>query len=638
MCGIAGVVYFDPAKPVDASVLASMCEVMHHRGPDEWGMWHDGGVGLGMTRLRVIDLAGGRQPMTNRDGTLRIVFNGEIYNYRELRADLERDGHPFATNSDTESILHLYERFGEDCVRHLRGMFAFAIWDVRRRRLFLARDRLGKKPLHYLHDERKFVFGSEIKSILREPTVRPEVNRREIPNYVAYGYAPDPDTLFKGICKLPPGHTMTVEEGRVSVDAYWDIRYRPDFTMTEQDVLEETERQLEEAVKLRLVSDVPLGAFLSGGIDSSLVVAMMARNMSQPVKTFSIGFDEEGYNELRYARLVAARYGTDHHEEMVRPDAEEVLPYLVNVFDEPFADSSAIPTYYVSRLARRHVTVALSGDGGDEVFGGYDRYLDSRTATVTDALPVPVRRFALGSPASLLPEGFPGINTLRYLSEDANARYVAKMTKGLSWTHDQLFSPEFVREVGDSCPSAPLLRLVRRVGEVDAITRRQYLDCRTYLPGDILTKVDRASMSVSLEARAPLLDQRLVEFAFTVPARYKVKGRILKYALRKLARRVLPHELIDRPKMGFAVPVSEWINREWRDMSEELVVGPRALQRGNFQVPFLRRLMSEHRRGRRNHGHMIWTLMVLEMWYRTFMDHGCPTRTISETSTAWSQN
>ena len=620
MCGIAGLIYSDQSRPVDSAVIEQMCAVIHHRGPDEWGMWVEGAVGIGMKRLRIIDLAGGQQPMANADGTVRIVFNGEIYNYRELRADLEKRGYCFATNSDTESILHLYEEYGQECVTHLRGMFAFAIWDAKNRRLFMARDRLGKKPLHYLHDGEKLVFGSEIKSILRYPTLKPEVNRAGIVNYVAYGYSPDPDTLFSGIHKLPPGHRLTWEEGHITIDSYWDVEYRPDYTMSEQQILAETERLLEEAVKIRLVSDVPLGAFLSGGIDSSLVVALMARSMGEPVKTFSIGFDEAQYNELPYARMVAERYGTDHHEEIVRPDAEEVIPHLIRMFDEPFADSSAIPTYYVSRLARRHVTVALSGDGGDEMFGGYGRYLDSNLSGFTDKLPLALRKMLMGTPATYLPESFPGINTLRYLAADPDERYISKMTKGVSWIHKQLFSPELALLAGTSDPSGPLQRLLPKVSMHDPVTRRQYLDCKTYLPGDIMTKVDRASMSVSLEARAPMLDHLFVEFAFRVPVQFKVSGRTTKYLLKQLAYKLLPHEIIDRPKMGFAMPVAQWINSDWKEMSEELVLGSRALQRGNFNNSFLSRIMAEHRCGRRDHSYIIWTLMVLEMWYRAYID------------------
>jgi asparagine synthase (glutamine-hydrolysing) len=621
MCGIAGVLYNDPHRPVEGALLERMCAVIHHRGPDEWGMWSEGSVGLGMKRLRIIDLVGGRQPMATSDEKIRIVFNGEIYNYRELRADLEKRGYRFTSQSDTESILHLYEEYGEDCVQHLRGMFAFAVWDDRKRKLFLARDRFGKKPLHYLHDSEKLVFGSEIKSILQHPDVRPEVHRPAIVNYLAYGYTPDPDTMFKGIAKLPPGHTLSWQDGAATVRQYWDLNFQPDQPARKDAFyLDEVDRLLHEAVKIRLVSDVPLGAFLSGGIDSSLVVAMMARQMGEPVKTFSIGFDDDRYNELPYARMVAKRYGTDHHEEIVKPDAEEVLSDLIRVFDEPFADSSAIPTYYVSRLARRHVTVALSGDGGDEIFAGYGRYLDSIFSGYTDRIPHALRQIFMGSVSRMLPEGLKGVKTLRYLAADKDARYLLKMTKNLSARYQQVFSQGLMEEAGGGDPSPALGRYFQRVREQDPVTRRQYADIKQYLPGDILTKVDRTSMLVSLETRAPLLDHKVAEFAATIPTELKVRGRSRKNVLKTLALKYLPGEVIDRPKMGFEVPIAQWINCEWRDMSQELVLGDRALNRGNFNPRYLQWIMDEHRRGRRNQGSAIWALMVLEMWYRTFID------------------
>jgi asparagine synthase (glutamine-hydrolysing) len=622
MCGIAGVLYKDSQRPVEGTLLERMCAVIHHRGPDEWGMWNQGPVGIGMKRLRIIDLAGGRQPIANTDGSVRIVFNGEIYNYLDLRADLEKSGYRFITNSDTESILHLYEEYGEDCVQHLRGMFAFAIWDGGRRKLFLARDRFGKKPLHYLADGEKLVFGSEIKSILEHPDVRPEVYRPAIVNYLAYGYTPDPDTMFRGISKLPPGHTLTWKDGELSIRQYWDLDFCPDNPPQDDAwYLGEVDRLLHEAVRLRLVSDVPLGAFLSGGIDSSLVVAMMAQQMGEPVKTFSIGFEDPKYNELPFARMVAERYSTDHHEEIVKPDAEAVLSDLVRVYDEPFADSSSIPTYYVSRLARRHVTVALSGDGGDEIFAGYDRYLDSPLCHSTDRIPRAVRRILFGSVTNLLPERFYGINFLRYLAADEDARYIRKMTKGLSSFYSKVFSQSLIHEVSGADPTPVLQQYLNRAHGRDLVSRRQYADVKGYLAGDILTKVDRTSMLVSLEARAPLLDHLLAEFAATIPSTLKVRNRNLKHVLKTLARTYLPPEVINRPKMGFAVPIAKWINHEWREMSQELVLGKRALLRRNFNPRYLHRIMAEHRYCRRNHDGAIWALMVLEMWYRSFIDH-----------------
>lgn len=621
MCGITGVLYTDPSRPVDSLLIEAMCSAIHHRGPDEWGMWAEGSVGIGMKRLRIIDLAGGAQPISNSDGSVRIVFNGEIYNYLDLRADLANKGYRFKTQSDTETILHLYDACGEGCVKHLRGMFAFAIWDGQSRKLFMARDRFGKKPLHYIHDDGKIVFGSEIKSILRHPDVRPEAYRPAIINYMTYGYTPDPYTMFRGIYKLPPGHTLTWQNGKIDIRQYWDICFAPENPTREDSFyIDETDRLLHEAVKIRMISDVPLGAFLSGGIDSSLVVAMMARQSANSVKTFSIGFDDGQYNELPYARMVAKKYNTDHHEEIVRPDAEAVVSDLLNVFDEPFGDSSAIPTYYVSRLARRHVTVALSGDGGDEIFAGYDRYLDTRLSSYTDHIPGVIRQIVFGKMADLLPEGFYGRNSLRYLAVDEDRRYCGKAYEGLPEWYRTKFSDNLIDMIGSEGPDPVLRQYLSSVKDLDNVTRRQYLDIKRYLPGDILTKVDRTSMLVSLEARAPFLDHILAEFAATIPAGLKVKNRSLKHVLKVLARKYLPSGLIDRPKMGFSVPVAKWINNEWYEMSHELVLSKRSLERGNFNPDYLRRILIEHRNGRRNHSGAIWKLMVLEMWYRSFID------------------
>lgn len=621
MCGIVGCLYSDATRPVDLGTLEQMCAVIHHRGPDEWGMWHDGAVGIGMKRLQIIDLAGGFQPMASVDNRLRIVFNGEIYNYRELRQQLESRGCRFRTSSDTETILYAYQEYGENCVTHLRGMFAFAVWDVKKRSLFMARDRFGKKPLHYLHDGRKLVFGSEIKSILQHPEVTAEVHRPAVARYLSYGYVPDPETMFRGIAKLPPGHSLTWKDGQVVISPYWDLCFEPDDPPQDDSFyLDEVDRLLREAVKIRLVSDVPLGAFLSGGIDSSLVVALMALQMGEPVKTFSIGFEEKKYNELPYARLVAQKYGTDHHEEIVKPNAEAVLPEIIRNFDEPFADSSAIPTYYVSRLARRHVTVALSGDGGDELFAGYDRYYDSRLAERIDRCPQWIKGPLLRSLASLLSESAQGLNTLRYLAADADSRYAAKMTGKLAYRYRRVFSGELLKAARGYVPGAEIRVSLQVRSGLDKITRRQYADAKNYLSGDILTKVDRTSMLVSLEARAPFLDHGLTEFAARIPLDVKNRNRSLKYVLKALAYRYLPHELIERPKMGFAIPIRHWINHEWRDLSHDLVLSPRALKRNNINPAFLRQAFADHRSGRRDYSSFIWALMVLEMWYRRYID------------------
>ena len=621
MCGIAGIIYAAPDRQIEDQLLKKMCDVIHHRGPDEWGMWQYGPIGIGMKRLRIIDLAGGKQPIENATGTTRIVFNGEIYNYKNLRKELIERGYIFKTKSDTETILHLYEEFGTECVNYLRGMFVFAIWDDKNKRLFIARDRFGKKPLHYYHDSRKFVFGSEIKSILQHPDIAREVNRPAIVNYFAYGYVPDPETMFKGIEKLPPGCHLTWQKGKIDVIQYWNINIDPEkSSKSDTFYIDNIDKLIREAVKIRLISDVPLGAFLSGGIDSSLVVAMMANQMNEPVKTFSIGFNDEKYNELPFARMVAKKYKTDHHEEVVEPNAEEILNELLNVFDEPFADSSAIPTYYVSRLARRHVTVALSGDGGDEIFAGYDRYLDSAITDYTDRIPNAVRSIVFGRLSNMLPEGLKGVKTLRYLSAEKDSRYLQKMTNEVSHRFSRVYSPDLISESGGGDPSRVLRQILLEIQHLDDISKRQYIDIKSYLCGDILTKVDRASMLVSLETRAPLLDHKLAEFAATLPVHLKIRKRVKKYVLKRLAHKYLPQELINRPKMGFAIPIDKWINDEWRKMSDELVIGTRALKRDNFNPEYLNWIMGEHRSGRRNHSNTIWSLMVLEMWYRSFID------------------
>ncbi|MEE9270004.1 MAG: asparagine synthase (glutamine-hydrolyzing) [Candidatus Krumholzibacteria bacterium] len=620
MCGIAGIVNSDPDRPAAAETLQRMCKAIDHRGPDDSGTWVEGGTGLGMTRLSIIDVAGGSQPIHNEDRTVWIVYNGEIYNHRELRADLERRGHSFYTQSDTETIVHLYEEFGTDCVLHLRGMFAFAIWDRNRKRLFLARDRLGIKPLHYLRDAHKFLFGSEIKSILEHTNVPREMHPPSLVTYVAYGYVPDPLTMFEGIHKLPPAHTLEYENGQTTIRQYWDVRFEVGDPQPEAFYVEKLLDILSEAVKLRLMSEVPLGAFLSGGTDSSMVVALMAQHMSQPVKTFSIGFEKDEYNELGYARKVAEHFGTDHHEEIVRPDAENVVLDLVRQFDEPFADSSAIPMYYVSRTARKHVTVALSGDGGDELFAGYLRYVDDSRTRLANHVPAALRDPVLLGLAGLLPEGYPGVNFLRNLSGNTDQQYLRRMSKGITTAHENILSDEIRERLKTTDPSPVMMNHLASVEALDDLSRRQYLDTKTYLPGDILTKVDRTSMMVSLEARVPILDHHLVEFAATIPPELKLRGTTTKYIFKKAAERLLTREMIYRPKKGFAVPIKFWLRQEWTGLSADLVLGPRALARNNFRREYLERVMNEHSSGRRDNSSIIWALMVLELWFREKID------------------
>ena len=620
MCGIVGFFYNDHNMVVDENMIQKMCRVIKHRGPDHTGIWCKGHAGLGMTRLSIIDRAGGFQPIHNEDKSMWIVFNGEIYNFLKLKQELQAKGHFFYTSSDTEVILHLYEEFGDDCVHRLRGMFAFAIWDTKVQKLFVARDRLGIKPLHYFFDGNRLIFGSEIKSILQVPSVTQGVDYQSLVNYFFYGYTPDPDSMFKGIRKLPPGHILVWQNGKLKVEQYWDVEYRVDVVEPEEFYIERSLELMREAVRIRLMSEVPLGAFLSGGVDSSLVVALMAQEMTTPVKTFSIGFEDQSYDELQYARMVAKKYGTDHHEEIVRPDAGEVILDLVHQFDEPFADSSAIPTYYVSKMTKKWVTVSLSGDGGDEVFGGYSRYLESRVTQLSRLIPGVIKSSLFKRLGDLMPYGFPGKNTLHYLSLSEDQQLILKYTGPVLHLRDKVFTSDFQEKVATINPSFCFQQYLDVVRGKTRLAKLEYLDTKTYLPGDILTKVDRTSMLVSLEARVPLLDHHLVEFAATIPDEYKVRNGQTKYLLKKIAERFLPPEVIYRPKQGFAVPLSGWILYEWKDMTMELLLGDRARGRGIFQKQFLQKIIEEHLGGRRDHAGTIWTLMVLELWFREHID------------------
>ncbi len=619
MCGIVGLINNDHNKIVKNHLINRMCEVIKHRGPDHTGVWSEGHVGLGMTRLSIIDRSGGFQPIYNEDKSMWIVFNGEIYNFQELRNNLQSQGHSFYTNSDTETILHLYEEYGDNCVNHLRGMFAFAIWDKKAQKLFIARDRLGIKPLHYFFDENSLVFGSEIKSLLKTGLVTTEVDYQSLVYYFFYGYTPEPDCMFKGVKKLPPGHTLVWENGQTKVREYWNVNYQVDKIETEEFYIERTLEIMREAVRIRLMSEVPLGAFLSGGVDSSLVVALMAKEMSEPVKTFSIGFEDQSYDELKYARMVADKYETDHHEEIVRPDAEAVILDLINQFDEPFADSSAIPTYYVSKMTKNWVTVSLSGDGGDELFGGYTRYRESNLSRLSHYIPASLKKIFIKTVVQNLTFSFPGINTMRYMSLTADEQIVWQYAKMLSPIHRYVFSPQ-MQEMISTDPAPAFAKHLANTVHMDRASRMQYLDTKTYLPDDILTKVDRMSMLVSLEARVPLLDHHLVEFAATIPIQYKIRNGETKYLLKKIAERYLPSEVLYRPKQGFAVPIAKWLNNEWREMARDLLISKRSLGRDIFNPVFLRNILDEHDSGREDRSHIIWTLMVLELWFRKHID------------------
>lgn len=628
MCGIAGIL--DINSTPEKGLIQRMCRIMTHRGPDGEGYHINGPVALGHRRLSIIDLTGGKQPMSNEDGTIWITFNGEIYNFQDLRDDLVAKGHRFATRSDTEAIVHAYEEYGERCVERLRGMFAFAVWDSRAGRLFIARDRLGKKPVYYCHNGGRFLFASEIKAILQDEDVKRELDPKALADYLTYHYIPFPGTIFKGIKKLEPGHYLSVEARSavplldVSIKQYWDITYSPDYSLSENDWVEALREKLREAVRIRLISEVPLGAFLSGGIDSSTVVALMSQVQSAPVKTFSIGFKEEDFSELKYARQVAEKFGTEHHEFVVEPDAMEVLPKLAWEFDEPFADSSAIPTYYVSKIAREQVTVILSGDGGDETFAGYRRYGWAQDMSKYDAIPTPLKKAFFGLPASLLPDGVKGKGALKHLSKGAFERYAGLNTFGESPYLDRLLSADTLATIrrtykGRLPDFSAMEGFYKSCSASDYLTRIQYVDTKLYLAEDILTKVDRASMLCSLETRAPLLDHEVIELAARMPPLFKLNGGETKYILKKAMEGILPDDILYRRKMGFGVPLIHWFKKDLTEYARDLLLSKQARERGLFNAKHVETVLDTHLKKGRDLSARIWALLFFEQWGRNWL-------------------
>ena len=625
MCGIAGVIETYPGVGVDESTVHRMCEAMVHRGPDDEGIHVRSGVGFGMRRLSIIDLVGGRQPVFNEDKTVWVVFNGEIYNFPELRAQLEKRGHRFYTNSDTEVIVHLYEDLGADCVDKLRGMFAFALYDERRHKVLMARDRLGKKPLHYAMTNGRLLFASEIKSIVAIAPELAEVNKEALLQYLYFGYVPDPLSIFQLIQKLPAGHLLEFDSGRIHVRQYWNLpAYGTHEPASEEECLQELEWRLAEAVRVRLISDVPLGAWLSGGIDSSTVVALMARASSKPVRTFSIGFSHDDFNEAHYARIVAEYFNTEHHELVLAPNVLETVEKLTSSLEEPFGDSSMLPTYFVSCMARKHVTVALSGDGGDELFAGYDRYAINLRWREFERIPLWARDLYRQQVFPRLPQNLRGRRLSYNVCLPWQERYVDSISFIPSIERDMpLLSGDF-REVLRACgnPENVMYKYFQEAPAADPVSQMLYVDTKTYLVGDILTKVDRMSMATSLEVRVPILDHLFVEWVTGLPASWKLRGRQQKYILRKLAERVgVPRQAMDRPKQGFAVPLVHWMRNELKGLIQSVLLEPRALQRGYFNPKSVRCLLEEHFEERRNHSHEIWRLLMLELWHRNVLEN-----------------
>lgn len=597
-----------------------MADSVRHRGPDDAGYHFEPGLGLGHRRLSIIDLHSGHQPLSNEDGTIWIIFNGEIYNFLELRALLVAKGHVFRTHSDTEAIVHLYEEYGEECFSKLRGMFAIALWDGPRRKLVLARDRVGKKPLFYAYNGQRLIFGSELKAVLASGQVREEVDSTALADYFALRYVPAPKTIYKEVRKLRPAHYLVVSAHGLREQSYWDLSFAGLEDRTEQQWCEQIREGLLEATRVRLISDVPLGSFLSGGVDSSAVVACMARLLHHPVTTCSVGFDEESYSEVGFAREVAEHIGADHHEDTVRPTAAEIVDRLAWHYDEPFADSSAIPTYYVSRAARQHVTVALSGDGGDETFAGYRRYAETLQEDHWRSLfPSAFRRHLLGPLASWYPtlEGAPRVFRAKSLMQrmvgDSLETYLQRiMLPGFA--RESLFTSGFLGELGNYDPLEQVREHYRRSDALDLLSRLQYVDIKTYLPDDICAKVDRASMAVSLEVRAPLLDHRLMELAARIPPQLKLREGSGKFVFKKAIQEMVPRSVVTRRKQGFGVPVAEWFRGELRERAREILFQ----QDDILQRRTLQRIWNQHQQGIRDHSALLWAVFMFRQWQGRF--------------------
>jgi len=608
-----------------------MTQTLVHRGPDDCGIYVDNGhshpldapkafIGLGHRRLSIIDLSTGLQPIHNEDRTIWIVFNGEIYNFQDLRDGLLKRGHRFYTLTDTEVIVHLYEEYGADCVKYLKGMFSFAIWDANKQTLVLSRDRLGKKPLYYYHKNNTFIFASELKGLLAHPDFEKEIDLNSLIYYLKYGYVPDPMSIFCYTHKLPPAHILTFSYDALINRKYWNLSFEENETissLSESAIADQLLEKLLDAVRMRLVSDVPLGAFLSGGIDSSITVALMAREMQSQVKTFSIGFQESEYNELPYARLIADTFKTDHHEKIIRPDDVNLIENIVNHFDEPFGDSSALPTYYLSQHASKYVKVVLSGDGGDELFAGYDSYQANLNMPRLDNLPK-IFLDILRNLSLRLPDGFYGKNYIYNLTLPTNKRFINYISHVSNSKHQELLSQDLISLLKKQNDIFHEYSLQAR--NYDHLSQMQYIDMNAYLPSDILVKVDRMSMAHGLEARCPFLDHEMVGYVNSLPPKYKLNGFTRKYLLKKIANDLLPKQIIQRKKQGFAPPLALWFKSDLNDCINQILLEPRTLQRGYFSKKYLKKLLHEHTIGKRENTALLWHLLILEIWHRLYFE------------------
>ena len=622
MCGITGIYNFGNGKSVEKEKLARMCGIIKHRGPDSDGFFIDSNIGLGIRRLAIIDLQTGDQPIHNEDKKIWIVLNGEIYNFLELRKDLEKK-HNFYTKSDTEVIVHLYEDYGENCVKYLRGMFAFAIWDEKNKKLFVAKDRIGKKPFYYTSYNGSFIFGSEIKSILEYLQKTPEIDSEAIDLFLTYQYIPSPKTIFRNIKSLLPAHTLICDKnGNIETKKYWDLDFTKKTDLSFEDACNKTRNLLTEATKLRLISDVPLGAFLSGGVDSSIVVGLMSQLSSQPVKTFSIGFEEADFSELQYAKIVANHFKTDHHEFIVKPNFIEILPKLVWHYGQPYADSSALPSYFVAKETKKQVTVALNGDGGDETFGGYLRY-KAMKGSIYFSLPFQILgKNTTKKLSSLIP--FKNKKYFRYLQRLVSALSEPPKLRNIQWhcffsneLKEKIYTEKMKKILYNNAYDY-LTALFENAPAKNIMDRTFYTDLKAYLPECLLVKMDIASMANSLEARSPFLDHKVMEFSASLPSAWKLHGLTTKYILKKTFKNFLPKEILNRGKMGFGIPLGKWFRGDWKNYFRDLVLSEKAISREYFKKEAIEQIFNEHLSGKRDHGYRMWALLMLELWHNGY--------------------
>lgn len=636
MCGICGKIDFN-GKPIDSNLIKRMCQKMVHRGPDDEGIFIGPGskvqsskinVGLGHRRLSIIDLSeAGHQPMCNEDESVWIVYNGEIYNFLEIRERLEGKGHIFKSHTDTEVIIHAYEQWGYDCINHFRGMFAFGIWDDRKKRLCLARDRMGVKPLFYSFKNKNLVFASTLQSLIQDEDISKEIDMSAIDYYLTYSYIPAPYSIFKEIRKLPPAHFLIWEDGNISIHKYWDLDFSQKLVSGErEDVTEGILERLREAVKIRLISDVPLGVFLSGGIDSSAIVALTSGLMNEPVKTFSIGFEESAFNETQYAREIADLYHTEHYEFVVKPNILEILPILVENYGEPYADSSAIPTYYVSKMARQHVTVALTGDAGDENFAGYIRYVAFNHSESYKRYFRNLNRFLLS-----ISERINYSLNQRHIFTRAHRffqamelplidRYIRLICHFDNLSKDNLYTEEFKKSIDYQNAYSYLSKIYESSSGIDTVDKILETDIKSYLPYDLLVKVDIASMANSLEARSPMLDHKFMEYVASIPSTLKLRGLKNKYIFKKALKDLIPRKILNRPKMGFGIPIGNWLRGDMKEFTLDHLMSESFLTRGYFKRNVVEDLLAEHMGCQVDHSYKIWSLLMLELWLRAFID------------------